>query len=175
MSGICVGRLGKTVGLKGEIRFHIDSDFPDQFKPGLALGTDKNRSLEIEYYLNDKSIIKFIDINSLEDARVFTNSYLYISYEDSKKNCELKKGEYFWFDIIGCSILEEDTLLGSVIEVQRINSTDYLIIETSKDLIEQKLPKTFMIPYIKAKFILDVDIENKTIKTKECKDILEAS
>ena len=32
MDKIYIAKLGKTVGLKGQQKLHIDSDFPEQFK-----------------------------------------------------------------------------------------------------------------------------------------------
>lgn len=174
MNKIYVAKLGKAVGLKGQQKVHIDSDFPDQFKKGSSFYTSKDQKLIVESYNTTSSLIKFVGIDNVDDAKKLTNKELFTSQEDSKDNCKLEKDQFFWFDIMECLIVENDLILGKVIDIQRLPLDDYFIVETSQELIKQNLPKTFMIPYIPT-YILNVDIENKTITTTGARDILEAS
>ena len=73
-----------------------------------------------------------------------------------------------------CIIIEDDNILGKVIDIQRMPLSDYLLIETSKELVEKKLSNQFLIPYIDD-YILNVDINNKKIFTKNSYLILENS
>ncbi|XPV54877.1 MAG: hypothetical protein ACNI3H_12505 [Halarcobacter ebronensis] len=47
---IYVARLGKTVGLKGDLKIFLDSDFPNQFKTGATFTTNKNLTLKVISY-----------------------------------------------------------------------------------------------------------------------------
>ena len=176
MDKIYVAKLGKAVGLKGQMRLFIESDFPDQFKPSAIFTTNKNKKLQIETINANKDLIKFIGIESVEDAKKLTNSLLYTSAEESKNNCKLDKEQFFWFDIIGCQIKENDKILGTVQDIQRLPLDDYLFVETDKTLVEsqEKGAKSFMIPY-NNHFIENVDIENKIIIAKNSLAIFEAS
>jgi 16S rRNA processing protein RimM len=171
---IFVAKLGRAIGLKGSLKIHIDSDFPEQFKPNTTLYTQKNQTLIIESFQQKNSTIKFVDIDTVEDAKKLTNKLLYVSKQTTKENCDLQQNEYFWFDIIECELFENDQLLGKVADIQRLPLADYLTIDTSKELVEQNYPKQFLIPYNDT-YILEVNIENKTILGTSCKDILEAS
>jgi 16S rRNA processing protein RimM len=71
-------------------------------------------------------------------------------------------------------VFEEEMPLGTVVEVERILDNDYLKIKTDEALVEKKLPKTFLIPYLD-NFVKEVDVENKTIHVSGAYDILEAS
>lgn len=176
MEKIYVGKLGKAVGLKGQIRLFIESDFPNQFSANKTFTTQKKQILQIETINGAKDLVKFIGIDRVEDAKKLTNSLLYTTSEESLKNCKLGKNQFFWFDIIGCQIKENGILLGEVIDIQRLPLDDYLYIKTSQALLatNEKGAKNFMIPY-NENFILEVALEKKNINTQNCFDIYEAS
>ena len=172
---IYVAKIGKTVGLKGELKFYIDSDFLTQFKPNATFVTNKSKKLTIEYINIEKQIIKFADIDDIETAKRLTNQQLFSTKEDTIVNCTLKQNQYFWFDIIGCRVYDDDLLLGVVEDIQRFAIDDYLIIKTDTNLsLNNNTAKTFLIPYID-RYILSVDIKHKQILTKDTLDILENS
>ena len=161
--------------LKGHLRLFIDSDFPEQFKNGASFSTNRKITLKVEEYNASRELIKFENYDDMDSAKKLTNQELYVSKEDSLKNCNLAQDEYFWFDIIGCKIIEEGKELGVVKDIHRYPLDDYLEVSTREQLVQEKLPKTFLIPYKKEIYILSVDIEKKTIKTKDCFAILENS
>ena len=174
---ILVAKLGRSVGLKGDIRIIIESDFPQSFKKDIILYTNKNQALKIQKINFNNSTIKFYNIDNIDEAKKLTNSLLYMSLEDTKKNCILKQDEYFWFDLIGLKVYENDLLLGKIKDIQRLPSCDYLEVETNLDLKLddlKKKPKTFLIPY-QNEFIKQVDIKNLKILVYNCIDILKAS
>jgi 16S rRNA processing protein RimM len=174
MDKIYIAKLGKTVGLKGQQKLHIDSDFPEQFKKNTIVTTDKNQKLTIETFNNTSGVVKFIGIDTIEDAKKLTNRQLFVTKDDTRDMCKLGKKEFFWFDMIGCEIVEDDQIVGKVTDIQRMPLSDYLYIETSKDLVDQGLATSFLLPY-EDNYILGVDIKNRVIDTKNGKDILKAS
>ncbi|MDO8260641.1 MAG: ribosome maturation factor RimM, partial [Candidatus Magasanikbacteria bacterium] len=42
-----IATIGKTVGLKGDMKLHIQSDFPEQFKKGSSFFIDADASLTL--------------------------------------------------------------------------------------------------------------------------------
>jgi len=174
MNNIYVAKLGKVVGLKGQQKLHIDSDFPEQFKKDNTFITDKNQKLTIESYNSKNSTVKFVGIDTIDQAKKLTNRQLFVSQEDTRDMCNLGKKQFFWFDIIGCKIIEDDELLGKVDDVQRMPLSDYIQVVTTKELQDQKLSNIFLLPYID-QYIIDVNIEDKKITVTGAKEILEAS
>ncbi len=174
MDKIYVAKLGRAVGLKGQQKLIIDSDFPEQFKKNSKFFTDKNQELIIETYNTNNNVVKFIGIDTIEDAKKITNKQLFVSQEDTKKMCNLDNKQFFWFDMLNCIIKENDKELGKVTDIQRMPLSDYLEIETTKSLQDKEYANRFLLPYIDD-FIIDVDIENKIILVKNAMDILEAS
>jgi len=168
-----VAQFGRAVGLKGELKLNLHTDFPEQFVKGRVLNTDRG-NLEIENYNPKRGLIKIVGINTPEDAKKLTNAKIYSNLEETKEYCKLDKDQFFWFDLIGLNVVENEEILGVVKDIQRLPQCDYLQIVTSKDLVDKKMPKSFLIPYL-PNFISKVDLENRTIYVINAKDILEAS
>ena len=168
-----VAQIGKSVGLKGELKLHSKTDFPEQFKKGATFDTPRG-TLTIEKYNPKRNLVKFVGYDTPEDAKTLTNTFLYSDEQKTRQECPLKEGEHYWFDIIGMDLLEGDKLLGKVVDIQRMLDIDYLIVDTTKELVSQGLPKSFLVPYI-PRYILSVDEANGRVITKDTFDILEAS
>ncbi len=171
---IHIATIGKTVGIKGDMKFHIHSDFEEQFIDGATFFTQKKEKLTLDYISNSLDLIKIQGIETIEDAKKFTNVKLYSTYDLTRETCHLEEGQYFWFDIIGCEVFEEGEKLGSVTEIERISITDYLQIKTDEKLVKASYNKQFLVPYAKP-FLLHVDVEAKKIELSGAKDLLEAS
>lgn len=174
MDMIFVAKLGRAVGLKGQQKLIIDSDFPEQFKKNAKFFTDKNQELIIETYNTTSSVVKFQGIDTIDDAKKLTNRQLFATQEDTQKYCQLKEKEFFWFDMIGLEVIENGEVLGKINDIQRMPLSDYLLIDTKKELVEKKMATQFLLPYIDD-FVLNVDIEDKKIFVKNAKEILQAS
>jgi 16S rRNA processing protein RimM len=169
-----IATLGKTVGIKGDMKLHILSDFPEQFVAGAVFLAGKNKKITLREVNLERGLVKIDSIVTPEDAKKFTNTKLYTTYEQTRKDCDLNEGEYFFFDLEDCEVYEDGKHLGSVYDVQRIGVTNYLNITTEKSLVEKGLSKSFMVPFIEP-FKVDVDIEKKVITLNGALDILEAS
>ena len=173
MEKFFIAQVGKTVGLWGDLKFHLHTDFPEQFKIGQTYKSDRGE-LEILTINLVRQIIKFRGYESLDSAKKLTNAKLYTDKEQTIQDCELAEGEHFWFEIIGSSVKQGDEVLGIVLEIQRLLDVDYLLVETAKHLTDQGLPSSFLIPYI-PRYIIEMDQVSGEILTQDSKDILEAS
>jgi 16S rRNA processing protein RimM len=171
---IYVAKLGRTLGLNGTVKIFIDSDFPEQFKKGTKLLTDRQQHLTIKSFNAKNDSIQFEEIATVEEAKKLTNRHLFVSMEQTKEQCALEENQYFWFDLMGCELYEDDENIGKVIDIQRLPLADYLLIETSQELIKQNYSKQFLIPYQET-YIQKVLLTEKKIHVSNCKDILEAS
>jgi len=169
---LAVARLGRSVGLRGEMRFFDLSDFGEQFRPGATFATDRG-AVTIERYDPKRGVVKLVGVDTPEDAKRLTNLYLYSDEETTRANMELGEDEYFWFDIIGCDVVENGERLGRVKDIQRLPAADYLLIETDPELAKS-LPKRFLLPF-QDPFIAKVDLEAKKIETSGARAILETS
>ncbi len=169
-----VAKIGRLVGLKGELKLHIQCDFPEQFKPGAMFLSDHDARLTVDTYNNVKGTVIFKEYNTRESATRLVNANLFTSKEDSFSQCNLQEEEFFWFDVIGASIQEETRVLGVVQDIERIATCDYLLVETSPEFVAQNLPKFFYIPYIE-RYIQRFDLEAEIVFTKDAYGLLENS
>ena len=169
-----IATIGKVVGLKGDMKLHIQSDFPEQFKKGVSFPVDENETLTISEVNHERGLVKFVGYTSPQDAKKLTNKKLYTTIERTRKECRLNEGEYFWFDIEGCVVVEDGKVLGIVEEIDRIAETNYLNVITDEILLKEGYSKSFLIPF-KKPFKVDIDIKEKVIRVNGAIDILEAS
>ncbi len=171
---IQIAQIGKTVGLRGFLKLHLHTDFPEQFQKDKTFYLKDDQILTVEQYDDKRGIIKFVGFNNKEEASKLTNKFLYTTFEDSSKNCRLKENEYFWYDMINALVMENDITLGKVIDIQRFDPNDFLIIQTTKELQDKALSKQFLIPYID-RYIINFDKDKKIIYTKDTLELLQNS
>ncbi len=169
MSRFPIAKLGKTVGLKGEMKIYLETDFPEQFASGNSFESD-GCELTIKHYNPQKSTVTFVGYEDIDAAKSLTNKHLYSDEAKTRQMCKLEEGEMFWFDLLGKEILEEGKVLGSVKKIDRIGDTEYFLIQTAPEYAS--IAKTFLIPNIE-RYVLKKD--ERYIHTQECMDILEAS
>jgi 16S rRNA processing protein RimM len=170
MKKIPIAKIGKSHGVRGWQKLHLLTDFPEQFKPGATFESDKT-DLTIEKIDLKRKLVKFKGIDTPEDAKKLTNRILYSTPEKTKEEIKLKEDEYFWFDIIGCDVIEDNKLLGKVIDIERAD-VDYLVIKTNEELVKQGFPKRFLIDF--KRNVDKVDTENKKIYAKGAIELLES-
>ncbi len=168
-----IAQIGRTIGLWGDLKFHLHTDFPEQFKVGNTYKSNRG-DLTIADINFKRGIIRFTGYESIDSAKKLTNTKLYANEKQTKESCDLKEGQHFWFDIIGCVVKQDDEVLGTIEDIQRMGDTDYLAIKTADVLVEAGLSKTFLIPYID-RYVIKADTDAKEVYTKDAKDILEAS
>lgn len=169
-----IAQIGKSVGLRGFLKLHLHTDFPEQFKKNSLFYLSNKEELVIEEYNRQRGIVKFAGFNDKESASALTNQFLYTTFKQSQENCSLSEGEFFWFDLMDALVLENETLLGKVTDIQRFDPNDFLIVQTDQKLLDMSLPKQFLIPYIE-RFIIKFDKENKTVYTKDALELLKNS
>ncbi|RRS31246.1 MAG: ribosome maturation factor RimM [Epsilonproteobacteria bacterium (ex Lamellibrachia satsuma)] len=173
MEKFFIAQIGRTIGLWGDLKFHLHTDFPEQFKVGAAFKSNRGE-LTISDINFKRGTVRFRGYESIDSAKKLTNTKLYADEEQTKKNCNLNEGQHFWFEVIGCVVKQDDEVLGIVEDIQRMADTDYLAIKTDEALVETGLSKNFLLPYID-RYILKTDTEEKIVYTQDAKDILEAS
>jgi 16S rRNA processing protein RimM len=166
-----IAKLGRTVGLNGTLKLHLLTDFPDQFKKGRTFET-KRGELIVKKYDPLKEQIQFEHYSTKEEAAALTNVILLSTFEQTRHYCNLEKDEYFWFDIIGSTLVEENKPIGVIKDIERYGIDNHLVIETDPVLVEAGRPKRFLFPYNKHT-IGEVNLEAKEIQAIGALDILE--
>jgi 16S rRNA processing protein RimM len=150
-----VGQIGKTHGLKGEVKVFPLTDTLERFKKLKSVYIDGEiRKVEGCKLQSDKVILKIEGIDSIEQAELYRNKYLMVSREDAVK---LPEGSYYVADLIDCSVYEEDgEELGKVYDVLHTPGNDVYWVKGNKEVL---------IPVLKH-IIVSIDINKRVIIIK---------
>ena len=106
-----VGKIVNTHSLKGEVKVISSTDFEEErFKGSKLLITRGNqliREVVVESYRNHKNflLVKFEEIDSVEEAEKLKNLQIKI---DSTEVGELEENEFYFHEIIGCQVFDEN-------------------------------------------------------------------
>ena len=138
-----VGKIVNTQGLQGELRVLSVTDFADErFKKKSFLALfDENRKHK------NFDIVKFKGLYHINDVEKYKGCSLKIAEENLT---DLDDGEFYYHEIIGLDVYEDDTLIGQVKEILQPGANDVWV-------VKRKGKKDLLLPYIPP-VVLDVDV-----------------
>ncbi|MBU3189234.1 ribosome maturation factor RimM [Clostridium bowmanii] len=157
-----VGQIGKTHGLKGEVKVFSLTDTLERFKELKSVYIDGEiRKVEGCKLQSDRAILKIEGIDTIEQAELYRNKYLMVSREDAIK---LPEGSYYVADLIDCSVFEEGgEELGKVFDVLSTPGNDVYWVKGKKEVL---------IPVLKD-IVISIDIDKREIIIKPVNEWLE--
>ena len=155
-----VGKIVNTQGLQGEMRVLSVTDFTEErFKKGakLALFDEEEQFVsEVEIASHRKAknfdIIKFKGMYHINDIEKYKGYHLKVSDENLR---ELEDGEFYYHEIIGLDVYQNDILLGQIKEILQPGANDVWV-------VKRKGKRDLLLPYIPP-VILNVDINNNRV------------
>lgn len=148
-----VGIISSTHGVRGEVKVFPTTDDVNRFKnlKNVLLDTGKEtKTLEIEgvKFFKQFAILKFKDIDNINDIECYKGKSLYVTRKDAVR---LQKDEYFIADLMDLQVLDEEgKTLGTLTDVLETGANDVYEITTPDE-------KQILIPAIK-ECILKVDV-----------------
>lgn len=159
MEYLTVGRIVKTIGLKGEVKIYPTTHFRDsRFSKGnhvflLDEHNEPYRDLTIKLHHKNGNMdqVIFEEISSIDEAQTLVGLDLNVE----KKQSFLKKDQYFFSDLEKMTVyFDNGTEIGKVKKVEEYSK--YATLRIAHE------PRDVLIPFVKA-FIKSVDIEEKKI------------
>ena len=78
-----------------------------------------------------------------------------------KNAAPLSEGAFYMVDLIGCSVYENDKLLGILDDIIETGANDVLVIEPSADSIDDR---ERLVPYVPDEFVLEVNVKAGLIR-----------
>ena len=153
-----LGQIVNVKGLKGEVKVNPFTEKINRFEEfSSVLIKLKNEIKEFKIekvgYHKNQVILKFQNINSVEDAEKFRNCYILISRDKLEP---LEEGVYYIADLIGLDVYTENgELLGKVDDIYNTGSNDIYV-------IKNELGKQKLLPGI-PDVIKKIDLENQKI------------
>jgi len=158
---IVIGKIRSTVGLKGLLKASLLTDFPDRFKQlsEVQLFDESRKGDLCRYFIEFVEIygdfvkIKFKGVDSITDAEKLKNLLILV---DEVKRFELEEGNYYFYELIGCSACSEGVRFGSVVAVENYGGGDVF------KVVEDGTGKEILIPFVE-NFIESVNVDEKII------------
>ena len=107
-------------------------------------------------------MLKFEGINNINDIEYLKGATLL--QERDHDEIELAEHEYFYSDIIGCTVFDDEgTAIGRVTEIFETGANDVWVVKGNKE---------YLIPYI-ADVVKDVDVEGRSITITPMEGLLD--
>lgn len=154
-----IGTITQPFGIKGEMKVYPHTDDPARFKKLKKIYVENKTGYD-EYEIESAKmslplvIIKLKGFDTPEAVRVLRQCDIYVSRDDA---APLKEGEYYFADILGLKVIDEDEKpLGCITDILETGANDVYEI-TSDD------GKKILLPAIK-ECILNIDIESSVMK-----------
>ncbi|MBU8573218.1 ribosome maturation factor RimM [Bacillus pumilus] len=156
-----VGKIVNTHGVRGEVRVVSKTDFPEErYKKGSVLyifkqGQGEPLKVTVASHRQHKQfdLLTFEEISSLNEAELLKESILKVEKEHLGA---LDEGEFYFHQIIGCEVYdEEDQLVGQIKEILTPGANDVWV-------VGRKGKKDALIPYIPS-VVKKINIASKTI------------
>ena len=165
-----VGKIVNTHSLKGEVKVISSTDFEEErFKKGSKLlitrGNQLIREVVVQSYRNHKNflLVKFEGIDSVEEAEKLKNLQIKI---DSDEVGELEENEFYFHEIIGCQVFDEnDRNLGEIIDILTPGANDVWVIKGEEG-------KEILIPYIED-VVKKIDITSKKVNIEVMEGLID--
>lgn len=165
-----VGKIVNTHSLKGEVKVISSTDFEEErFKKGSKLlitrGNQLIREVVVQSYRNHKNflLVKFEGIDSAEEAEKLKNLQIKI---DSDEVGELEENEFYFHQIIGCEVFDEnDKNLGEIIDILTPGANDVWVIKGENG-------KEILIPYIED-VVKKIDITSKKVNIEVMEGLID--
>ncbi|AUW96225.1 ribosome maturation factor RimM [Streptococcus pluranimalium] len=150
-----VGKIVNTQGLQGELRVLSVTDFAEErFKKGsqLSIFDDKDQHLldvEIASHRKQKNfdIVKFKGLYHINDVEKYKGTVLKVAEENLT---DLAEDEFYYHEIIGLDVYENDVLIGQIKEIMQPGANDVWV-------VKRKGKKDLLLPYIPP-VVLNVDV-----------------
>ena len=127
-----IGQIVNTFGIKGMVKikpFTDDIKRFDKLKTIYIENKKGRKEYEIEEvkYHKDMVLMKLKNVNTIEEAENFRQSYLLV---DRKKEEPLEEGVYYIVDLIGLEVYtDEGELIGRVDDIFNTGSNDIYVVK----------------------------------------------
>lgn len=155
-----VGKIVNTHGIRGELRVISKTDFPDErYEKGNKLYIFQDGKEPVEVVVQSRrqhknfDLLTFEGYHSINEVEPFKGAIIKVP---ESQLTDLDDGEYYFHEIIGCSVLDEEQQeIGVIKEILTPGANDVWV-------VQRKGKKDVLIPYIES-VVKEINIEEKTI------------
>lgn len=152
-----VGKIINTHGLRGDVKVTAWTDVPEDFEdiPKVYIkrkSGDEVLTVSKVKYQKNNLIIKFKEINDIDEAEKYKGLTIYADRDDL---WELEDGVYYIADLIGLDVYDENGKIGVIADVFNTGANDIYD-------VKREGKKNLLLPVIDD-VVKEIDLENKRV------------
>jgi len=154
-----IGEVVGAHGVNGYLKVVSFAENSEPFTPGRQIYVKTGKSRQEAYTVRDcrphKNLLRvaFETIETREAAEDLVGAGLFI---DRSELPELEKDTWYWYDLIGLAVYEDETYIGQVDNIFATGANDVLVVK-DEDGAER------LIPVIES-IVRQIDLEKKAIQ-----------
>lgn len=164
-----VGKIVNTQGLRGEVRVISTTDFEtERYQKGQELAILQQGKLVATVVVNSHrkhknfDLLTFVDHPSINDVEKYKGLTLGVAQEQLSA---LDEDEFYYHEIIGLPVYQDETLIGKVKEILELGSNDVWVVQRDNQ-------KDALIPYV-SDIVLSVSVKDKRIMIADVDGLLD--
>jgi 16S rRNA processing protein RimM len=154
---LAVGKVRRPHGVSGDVLVEIYTDFPERLLPKALVYAGENHlplTISRQRSHNDGVLLAFDGFSTPEQVGRFRNQILYIKSTQAE---ELPEGEFYFHQLLGLSVLDENgETLGEVTEILETGANEVYVVTNDAG-------HELLLPAI-AEVILDVNLASRSMK-----------
>ena len=154
---ICIGKIHRTHGFKGDVVLDPMTDFPERIRRGKTVYVGEEHLPLTIARVREKAPFLLVGFKEIEDetaAAAFRNTYVYVRTADLPK---LPDGEYYFHQLIGLEAVNMNgEHIGTLTEILETGANDVYVIRKD-DGTEELVPDV-------PQYICQIDVPNHVIK-----------
>ena len=166
---IAIGKIVKTIEIKGNLKIIPLTDFTERFYTThmVYLFNEKENNFFVngftggkEFAISESKVfenyvnVRFDLFNSIERSKELIDLILMI---DEKDRIKLEEGNFYYYELVGCDVYENDVKLGRINSIQNYGSGDLFNIQYGD--------REILIPFNK-EFVKEIDTAKKRVDVK---------
>ena len=174
---ITIGKILKTIGLKGMVKVEAITDFPERFfRTKVVKIFDETDGSLVRSTLTGNDDIQLVSVVSYgKFFKIKLEGFDSVEQSEKLKDClllvpvservDVDDDVYFLYELTGLDVYENGKYIGYVFKIENYGAQDILFIKSPAG-------KEFMVPYIDD-FIVQVDTVNKKIFIKSIEGLID--
>lgn len=128
-----LGYIVKSHGTKGQVVFHLDVDYPEDYEEMESVFIEIKGAL-VPYFIEDiniqkqsRAIIQLEEIDTMEKAQALVGSALYLPLDTLE---ELEEGQFYYHEIKGFKVIDQNHgPLGLIRDVYSVASQNLIALD----------------------------------------------
>lgn len=169
---IRVARIAGSHSLNGGLKIYLVTAIPERFEPGntvylkLKEGFKKFTVSEFRAQKERNCLLRLEGIEDRNSADLYKGIDIFIDGASAEKfREELEENAFFYYDIIGCSVLYKGSDFGHVKDIMEAGAGEILVIEDQKG-------KSHMVPFVESMVNTD-RIEERIVEITPVEGLLD--